>query len=363
MALMTLDHARDYLVTADPTNLAKTTVPLFLTRWVTHFCAPAFIFLAGVSASLAQKRHQLSRPALARRLLQRGVWLILLDVVVLPVLWWFNFDYSLLMLAVLWAIGWSMIALAGGIFLGRKAIAGIGIALIVLHNVADQVQLDSGGLGSFFWAFLHVQSAFRFDQVTILIAYPVIPWIGVLFVGYWAGEAIADASNAGRRRLFVAGAAMIVAFVILRSINGYGDPAEWNRQSSLPTTILSFLNCTKYPPSLAFLLMTLGPMLLLLGMLGNHSRGWQGPFSVLGRVPLFFYLVHIPVVHAAAIGLSLWKYGQASWWFQNPPFPTMPDDYGWGLPTLYAVWIVAVTGLVPVCAIYGNWKGRLPVPS
>ena len=355
MSLMALDHTRDYLVIGDPTDLEATTVPLFLTRWVTHFCAPAFVLLAGVSAFLVRERHQLSRSSMAHRLAVRGLWLIVLDIVVLPFLWWFNFDYSLLPLGVLWAIGWSMIALAAVIFLDHRWIAAIGVSMILAHNCTDNVRFASGGLLDRLWCVLHVQTAIQpIDGFRIITAYPLVPWIGVLFVGYALGETLVQPLHVRRKRLMLIGATLIGAFLLIRGINVYGDPSPWVWQDNFAFTELSFLNCTKYPPSLAFLLMTLGPILLILGLLGEQQKWWKTPLTILGRAPLFFYLLHIAVIHVVAIGLSVWKYGRADWWFNNPPFAGIPDDYGWSLPVLYAVWLIVVASLIPVCLAYTN---------
>lgn len=363
MALMALDHARVYLVNGDPTNLDTTTLGLFLTRWITHLCAPAFVLLAGVSAFLVAQRDQMSAAGLSRRLIVRGLGLIVLDVAVLPVLWWFTVDFRFIVLGVLWAIGWSMIALALCTWLNRSVIGAIGLSMTVLHNATDAISSTGGPpLLSGIWSVLHVPAAFELAGRTVYVGYPLIPWIGVMMCGYWLGQMLIAPVDHRRRGLILLGSILIFGFGLLRAVNIYGDPNPWSLQSDSTKTVISFLNCTKYPPSLSYLLMTCGPTVLLLGLLDSSASRWTKPLSTLGRSPLFFYLLHIPVVHGIAVVMSLVEYGRAEWWFRNPPFPGMPEDYGWGLPVLYVVWLLVLAGLTPVCSAYRQWRCR-PIVS
>ncbi len=363
MAVMVLDHVRDYFSSPhwDPTDVSQAGVPLFFTRWITHICAPTFVFLAGTSAYLQRERLALSPSGFAKYLIVRGVCLIILDIVFLPVLWWFNFDYSLLPLGVLWAIGWSFIALAViGACDRMWLVAAFGAAIVCAHNAADGVRFAEGSLQGALWCVLHVQTVLPATllgkQVFIITAYPVLPWVGVILVGYTFGPVMLFDSNRRRSILLRCGIIFIVCFVALRSLNSYGDPQPWETQMNRIATVLSFLNCTKYPPSLSFLLMTLGPMLILLATTRDEKNPTTDWLTALGRTPLFFYLVHIAVVHGVAIAFSLVRYGRADWWFRNPPFEGMPDDYGWGIGVWYAVSATVVAGLVPICGYYRRIK-------
>lgn len=357
MAIMALDHARDYLVAGNPTDLSTATLPLFFTRWITHFCAPTFVLLAGVSARLSEQTHAHAKSTMSSRLAARGMLLIWLDIIVLPVLWWFNFDYTFLPFGVLWAIGWSMLALAIFVYLPRVCTALVGVAIVTLHNLVDGVRFEEGSLLDALWCVIHVPTLIQpMEGFVIIPAYSIVPWVGVMLCGYALGDVFRADSKTRRNMLLGLGSAMIVAFVCLRAINAYGDPAPWSEQRTLGYNVASFLNCTKYPPSLDFLLMTLGPIIICLACIRESPAPWKRPFEILGRTALFFYLVHLPIVHGIGIGLSQMRYGCADWWFRNPPFEGMPEDYGWSLGVLYVAWLLTILGLIPVCGRYHQWK-------
>lgn len=354
MVVMALDHVRAYFTGArfDPTDLAATTVPLFLTRWITHFCAPAFVFLAGVSAWMAARRR--TPRQLSTFLLTRGAWLVLLELTVVGFGWYFNLRFEFGFIAqVIWAIGFSMIALAGLVHLPRTAIAVVAGAMIAGHNLLDGVAPAAfGGLASL-WTVLHVPGDVA--AVRLHVMYPLIPWIGVLAAGYALGP-VFDAPAAERRALLLRlGAAVTAGFVVLRALNLYGDPAPWSAQADAATTILSFLNTTKYPPSLLYLMMTLGPTLVLLGLL-ERVRDRAGWVATIGRVPLFYYVAHLYLIHAAVVLTGMAQgYAAAD---LAVVFPMRPDGFGFSLPVVYLLTALVVMMLYPVCRWYDGVKRR-----
>ena len=357
MIVMALDHTRDYFgdLAASPTSLATTTAALFTTRWVTNICAPVFFLLTGTGAYLSLRRRG-SIGALSRFLVTRGLWMILLELTVARLLWQFNLDYHVTMLTVLWAFGWSMLVLAALIHLPPRVVAAFGIAMIALHNLLDPVRTGVVGM-------LHAPSVFlATPQHMVFSAYPVIPWIGVTAVGYGLGT-LFDLPAASRRRLLRRiGAALMAGFVILRTINVYGDPARWSTQTTTLFTVLSFLNATKYPPSLLFLLMTLGPAFLLLAALEGRTPRVLRPALVIGKVPLFYYLVHVIVLHVFAVIAALVRYGDARPMFASPSldrFPiTQPPGWPAPLPVVYLIWMTVVLVLYPLCRWYAALRRR-----
>jgi uncharacterized membrane protein len=380
MVIMVLDHTRDYLHNVafkfDPTDLTQTTTLLFLTRWVTHFCAPTFVVLAGVSAYL-QRARGATAAELSRFLLTRGLWLVVLEFTVVRIGTWFNLDYGFLgVMQVIWALGVSMVVLAGLVHLPIAAIASFGVAMIALHNLFDGIHVQSWqgpgspvpGAAARLWMILHQGNEF-FPLFTssgpvVFLIYPLVPWIGVMAAGYAFGR-VYDLDAAQRRRaLALTGAALVVAFIVLRALNIYGDPAPWRVQSSALFTLLSFVNTTKYPPSLLFLLMTLGPMMLALAWLDSRRvAGGAGRALVMfGRVPLFFYLLQWPLAHSAAIAVSLLAGKDVGYYFISPPafFTEAPPDAGFELRVVYACWALVVVVLYFLCRWYADVKRRHP---
>lgn len=362
MILMTLDHVRDYFgnVLADPTDPKTTTVALFFTRWITHFCAPTFFLLTGVSAYLSsQRRGSASNSSF---LVKRGLWLIVLEVIVMRCLaYQFNFDFKVTLLFILWALGWSMIVLAG-LSRWKPTVALVfGVVMILTHNAFDGIPAQALGWAAPLWTVLHapgllVAGPDRF----VLAAYTLVPWVGVTALGY--GLAPLFAGDAERRRtIFVrAGVAMTVAFVVLRAINVYGDPSRWSVQHSPVFTVLSFLNTTKYPPSLLFLLMTLGPLFLFLRAVDGGAPRAFDRVAILGRVPLFYFVLHIALIHVLAVIVCYARYGEVHWMFESPTladFPfTQPPGWPLSLPYLYLLWLVVVLMLWPLYRWFANVK-------
>jgi uncharacterized membrane protein len=360
IVLMVIDHVRFFLSSArfDPTDPAQTTVALFFTRWVTHFCAPVFMLLAGTGAYLALGRGR-TRAGLSWYLLTRGFWLLLLEVTVARFGWQFNFDYGYTSALVFWALGWSMIALAGLVWLPIRWIAALGLVMIAGHNMFDQVRPEHWGSFSWLWIILHQPGLLDLGgDVHFFVLYPLVPWIGVMAVGYAFGP-VAALPPARRDRIYLAlGTALTAAFLLLRLGNWYGDPVPWMEQQTGWRTALSFLNTTKYPASFLFLLMTLGPPIAALPWLERVRGAAADMLLTIGRVPLFFWLLHVPLVHLAAVGLSLVRYGEViPWLYRNPPTP-LPDGYGYGLPVVYAVTAAVVAALYPLCRWFAALKRR-----
>lgn len=363
MVLMALDHVRDYFGAAgiNPTDPATTTVPLFFTRWITHFCAPVFFLLTGTGAYLSLRR--IGRANLSRFLVTRGLWLIVLDIVILRCLGWqFNFDFRVTLLLVLWALGWSMITLALLVRWSPAVSAAVGLTLIAGHNLLDGVSASSLGPAGPLWQILHQPGLLLPGPHFVLVAYPLIPWVGVTAVGYALGRVFEW--DAARRRAFLwrTGLGLTIAFVTLRWLNLYGDPQPWAAQRSSVFTLLSFLNTTKYPPSLVFLLMTLGPALLFLRGLDAGVPKWLRPVAVLGRVPLFYFALHVVVIHLLALVACWYRYGAVHWMFESPrpdqyPF-TQPPGWPLPLPHIYAIWVLVVATLWPICRWYASLKER-----
>lgn len=361
--LMALDHTRDFFgdLAADPTALATTTPALFFTRWVTHFCAPAFFLLTGTGACLSLGK--MSKAELARFLVSRGIWLIFLELVVFRFGLQFNLDYQTTIVTVLWALGWAMIALAGLIWLPVPAIAAIGIVMVAGHNLLDGIPAASFGALAPLWTILHAPGiVFNNGHSLILISYVLIPWIGVTALGFCLGKLFQTDAEQRKAWLLRLGIGFIAAFLALRLANVYGDPAAWASQKSPLWTLISFLNVTKYPPSLLFLLMTLGPVLLLLRAFETHVPRIFQPVLTIGKVPLFFFLAHIFLIHLLAVLASWLRYGEIGEMFRSPDLGHFPFSQppGWGEPlsVVYAVWIGVVLLLYPLCRWYARVKQR-----
>lgn len=359
MVVMALDHVRDYFteVRFDPTDLSQAGTALFLTRWITHVCAPAFVFLAGTSAFFAGAHR--SRGELARFLLTRGLWLVVLEFTVVRWAWMFNLNYTteFLFVQVIWVIGVSMMVLAALIWLPLPAIAAVGIATIAGHNALDGVTPASLGAWGPVWAVLHVQTTVSIGaQRAVFVAYPLLPWIGVMAAGYAFGALLTVPAAERRRRLLLLGGALTLAFVVLRATNLYGDPSPWTGQGSPGRTLLSFLNTTKYPPSLLFLLMTLGPSIMALPLLEGLSGPVARFFRTIGRVPLFYYVLHLYLIHAAALAIGTLA------GFPPSAFLTvwlrLPEGWGYSLPVVYLLWAGVVLALYPACRWFAGVKAR-----
>ena len=367
MILMALDHVRDFFGGAiSPVDMARTTPALFFTRWITHFCAPTFFLLTGTGAYLARRRR--SATELAQFLIVRGFWLILLELTVVRCLGYqFNFDYRVTMLVILWALGWSMVTLGALVRLPVSAVTLFGVVLVAMHNFFDGVTPSSFGRLAPAWTILHAQSfVSQNPDHIVFVAYPLVPWIGVTAVGYGLGQVFDWGADERRRFLLRAGLGLTIAFVVLRILNAYGDPVPWSRQSTTVRSILSFLNANKYPPSLDFLLMTIGPALLFLRAVDGFAPRVFRAALVFGRVPLFYFLLHLPLIHVSAVAVCFVRYGAVHWMFESPtlaqyPF-TRPPGWGYALPVVYLMWIAVVVVLYPACRWFSELKRRKPSP-
>ena len=356
MIVMALDHTRDYFgdAAASPTNLATASAALFATRWVTNICAPVFFLLTGTGAYLSLRRRTVSQ--LSRFLVTRGLWMILLELTVARFLWQFNVDYHVTILTVLWAFGWSMLVLAALVHLPPRVVAAFGLAMIALHNLLDPIRTGVIGV-------LHAPSMLvNAPGHVVFSAYPVIPWIGVTAVGFSLGTLFNRSVDARRRLLRQIGWSSIAAFVVLRAINVYGDPSKWSAQKTALFTVLSFLNTTKYPPSLLFLLMTLGPAMLILAAVDGRTPSVLRPALIIGKVPFFYYLVHVLVIHTLAVIVSAARFGTVAPMFASPTLDKYPITQvpGWPapLPIVYLVWITVVLILYPMCRWYAAFRQR-----
>jgi uncharacterized membrane protein len=362
MVLMALDHTRDFFGnhSIDALDITSTSIPLFFARWLTHLCAPIFVFLAGISVALArakEPRLELGQLAL------RGLWLVLLEQTFLRCLgWYFNFDYHYMNAGILWGTGWAMVLLAGvlALRLPSHLIGILGLALMAGHSFL------AGLVGSSWWGIFLLRS----DELLpapgwhFYVSYPVLPWFGVMAFGYGLGGLIQKQSefNTQVRRIFILyGLGMTLLFVLLRLPNLL-DPDPWSIQSRTGFTILSFINTEKYPPSFLFLLMTLGPMLVFVALASFLPKLIQQFLIVLGRVPLFFYLAHIVLIHILAVLLAFIRFGHAEWLYQGPgifwseTLPGHPPGYGLGLGWVLAIWLLVIALLWPVCRWYGQYK-------
>jgi uncharacterized membrane protein len=363
MVIMALDHSHDFFgnFAANPTDLATTTVGLFFTRWITHICAPTFFLLTGIGAYLTLGR--MSKGALARYLVSRGLWLIFLELAVMRFALQFNFDYHVTIITVLWALGWAMIVLAALIRLPLWAIGAFGAVLVVGHDALDGVRAASFGALAPFWLLLHqVGVVYDNGHAMVLVSYVLIPWVGVTALGYVLGSTYGWEAPARRRLLSWLGVGLIVGFILLRFIDAYGDPAPWSQQKTPLWTLLSFLDTSKYPPSLLYLMMTLGPALLLLRAFDSGTPRLLRPVHIIGRVPLFFYVLHFYLIHLLAVAASGVRYGQVREVFRSPDlahFPfSAPSGWDLGLPFVYAVWVLVLVLLYPLCRWYAGVRQR-----
>jgi uncharacterized membrane protein len=359
MILMALDHVRDFFGVpgVSPTDPATTTISLFFTRWITHFCAPVFFLLTGTGAYLSLRKK--SKRELSRFLFTRGLWLIFLELVVVRCFGWqFNFDYHLILLNVLWALGWAMITLSMLVYLPASVVTAFGVVMIATHNLLDSVEFSSP-----LWTILHAPGLIASRPGhSVFVAYALIPWVGVTAAGYGLGQIYRWPPERRRALLLPLGIGLAAAFIILRAINLYGDPLRWSTQKSAVFTVLSFLNTNKYPPSLLFLLMTLGPALLFLWAVDAGTPPWLRPALTVGKVPMFYYLLHIPLIHLIAVAVCYARYGQVHWMFESPSpaqFPiTPPPGWGYSLPIVYLIWAAVVFTLYPLCRWFAGLKQR-----
>lgn len=358
MILMALDHVRDEFhrgaMSFSPTDLTKTTPVLFFTRWVTHFCMPTFMFTAGVGAFLWWHQRGRTRRELARFLLTRGIWFIFLELTYMQFCYNFNFSsQNMILLLVLWIFGLCMILMSALIWLPVRVLTALSLSVIALHNLLDRMPAPP------VWLFLHQPGVFQLAGRTVLVSYPIIPWLAVMAAGFCFAPALLLGPKRSQNLTLCIGVASTLAFLLLRTMNVYGDPAP--RTAGL----LSFLNCTKYPASLEYLLMTLGPALIALAILQTLTLSPRNPLVVFGRVPLFYFLLHFFLIHASLLLMSWFRYGNAVFAFIFHPVPTLggpaalfPPNFGYRLRAVYLVWLLLLVLLYPLCRWFSQLKSK-----
>jgi uncharacterized membrane protein len=367
IVVMALDHVRDFVMTAavqDPTADPAASPSLFATRWITHFCAPTFVFLAGTSAGLMARRKN---PAeLASFLLTRGLWLIVLELLVISITWSFapagvaEFGGRIYVpLQVIWAIGASMVVLAGAQFLGRHACLAIGAAIILGHNLLDAVWPAANTTGSSapLWAALHSRQLYEVGAFRVYFVYPLLPWLGVMLAGYGAAGLFELAEKQRREWLARIGVGLIIAFLLIRALNVYGDPNPWHFDPGNPAaSVMSFLGTTKYPPSLLFLLMTLGPAAIACAYVDRLYGPIRNVLVTFGRAPLAFYVAHLYLIRVVVILLGIAQGFSAEQFFTHYRF--FPTGFGVRLPGVYLIWLAVVVALYPLCRWVAAVKAR-----
>jgi uncharacterized membrane protein len=362
MVIMALDHSRDFFHTDvlqyDPTNLERTNAFLFFTRWITHFCAPTFVFLSGTSIFISSQRK--TKKEMSIFLLTRGLWLILLEHTIIRFGITYNLLYDVMIFQVIWTIGASMVLMAALIHLPARAIFAVGLAILFGHNLLDPVVLKiEDGVPFFIWSLVH-QPGFIPMKTSLLVIYPVLPWLGIMMSGFGLGMLYAKDFDPDQRKriLLRIGLVAVSIFIIVRAINMYGDPAPWSSQKNFLFTVMSFINTTKYPPSLLYALMTIGPVLIILSVMERVNTGALSPFLVFGRVPLFYYILHFYTLHAAAVVIHMIKTGVS---FSELNFAFngefgIPLEGRHPLIVAYIAWIVVVLLLYPLCRWYNKYK-------
>lgn len=365
MLIMALDHVRDYFhihaFDDDPTNMATTTVLLFFTRWITHFCAPTFVFLSGVSAFLSGQKR--TKKELSKFLLVRGAWLVFVELAIVTLAWTFNPLYNLFILQVIWAIGWSMIILGLLVRLPFQIILTYGLLVVFGHNILDYAEAARNGQVGLLWNILHHGFFTPIplgENRTALIIYAFLPWSGVMALGYCFGTWFKNnvSSQIRTKRLIWLGTLLIGLFIVLRFINGYGNPTHWSTQPrGAVYTFLSFLNTTKYPPSLMFLCMTLGPAILLLVFLEKMQNRFSKILIMYGRVPFFYYVIHLFFIHLICVILFFASgYNANQIVDTRTPFLFRPLNFGYDLPVVYAVWLFVIIALYWPCKWFNQYK-------
>jgi uncharacterized membrane protein len=367
MVIMALDHTRDFFhigaLTGDPTNMETTTPALFFTRWITHYCAPTFVMLSGVGIRISEQHK--NKKDLTIFLLTRGLWLIFLEVVVMRFSFFFQFYYDFTFFQVIWAIGASMIVMAALIHLPGNVVFALGLIIVFGHNIFDAFPVKQEEPGFQIWTFLRQSGAFEVASGKVFfVPYPLLPWLGIMLTGYGIGKWYTKAFSADRRYylLLYSGAGAILLFIILRSINVYGDGAPWSVQKNFLFTVMSFLNTTKYPVSLIYTLMTLGPILVILALMeivDMKALKVFNPFVIIGRVPLFYYILHFYLIHFSGLIVNLILTGK-SWgdldFHFNKSFGGITPGVGVSLPWTYVAWILIVLSLYPLCKWYNRYK-------
>lgn len=364
MVIMALDHTRDYfhadVALFDPTNLAQTNPALFFTRIITHFCAPTFVFLSGVSAYISRQKK--TTKELSLFLLTRGLWLIILEFTIVRFGLVFNWYYDFVIFQVIWVIGASMVVLAALVYINQKVILIIGLILVFGHNLFDLVPLKPDEDGYALWTIVRQAGSFSVAPGNLMhVAYPLVPWLGIMLSGYGSGFLYDRNFDPEKRKriLVYSGITILLLFIIIRYTNWYGDPSTWSVQKNTLFTFMSFINVTKYPVSLLYTLMTLGPVLILLAWIENLKKGALNPFRIVGRVPMFYYILHFFLIHFSALCAYTIITG-VSWsdldFHFSKGFGGIPPGAGYSLGWVYVAWLSIVITLYPLCKWYHRYK-------
>lgn len=371
MVIMALDHVRDFFykanvqdastVATDPTNMATTYPALFFTRWITHFCAPVFLFLSGVSIWLMSGKK--TKSELSIFLIKRGCWLVFAELFIIGLGWTFDPLYHFFILQVIWAIGISMILLGLLVWLPYHVILILGLAIVFGHNLMDYPRINEGLKGSVFSDLVYFGVFKQYtlsDNHFVFLVYSFLPWTGLMMLGYCFGKLYkAQTDPKGRRNMLMTiGISLTLIFILLRFSNVYGDPVPWSQQTRGPVyTFLSFLNANKYPPSLIFISMTLGPAFIVLALLENWNNRFTGIMNIYGRVPMFYYILHFYIIHTIAV-IVFYASGYTSKDIITPgaPFWFRPPSFGVPLWGVYIIWVIVVLVTYPLCKKYNRYK-------
>jgi uncharacterized membrane protein len=363
MIIMALDHARDLLhtdaMTQNPTDLATTTPLLFFTRWITHLCAPSFVFLSGASAFLSSIRQHDGK-ATRKWLITRGIFLVLLEITLVNFGIWYDIHFRTLLIQVIAAIGFSFIGLGILYRLPARTIGIIGVLIIFLHDLASLLPMISTPVLQFAGALLFGGGLIKAGGTSIVFAYPILPWMGILFAGYACGKTFLMPEDRRKKKLFDMGLIALGLFVLLRAINIYGDVAAWSVQKNPTYTFLSFINVSKYPPSLLYTLVMLGLLLIFLSFIEGRSNGVTRVVSVYGKVPMFYYLIHWNIIHLLMVAMVFMEGFRADQFIFGAFQFGRPPGSGISLGMVYIVWLTVVASLYPLCNWYGKYKANHP---
>ena len=369
MIFMALDHSRDFLtnIRFEPEDIDRTFLALFLSRWITHFCAPAFFLLTGAGAYVYASRH--STGELRRFLLLRGIWLVALEFTIVGFAWTFHLGWG--MFGVICCLGISMVGLALFTYAPRWLIAGTAILLIAGHDAFDKLQPSMFHSGLWLLLVLHRSGEASIGSWNCFVLFPIIPWFGVALLGYAMGNLLLEHNSESRSVMFSVGVGSILLFMLLRSTNIYGNPnatlahstpGEWHYEPTAVKSVMLFLDVEKYPPSLQYLLMTLGPILMCLAISSKWlSSCWGRVVAAYGRVPLFFYVLHLYIIHSLAIIMGMINLQPVGWLIHGGFFLNeVPEGYGYSLPIVCLVWVAVVLLLYVPCVWFGRLKQRYP---
>lgn len=365
MIIMALDHTREFFhadaQVFSPTDLSQTTTVLFFTRWITHFCAPTFVFLSGISAGISRKRK--SNKELSWFLFTRGLWLVILEATVIRFGFTFNLYYDVTFFQVIYTLGASMMVLSLLVFLPQKVVLIIGLALIFGHDALNLIRLTPQDSGYVPWTLLQQPGFISIDgSHGIFVIYPLIPWLGIMLAGYGVARLYTDVSAEKRKKILLySGLITIALFMVIRFANIHGPLDAWSVQKNSWFTFLSFINCTKYPVTLLFTLMILGPVLVIL-LVAEKAKGWFAEkATVIGRVPLFYFIIHFYILHVAALVIHLIVSGKSISeidFHLSAGLGGIAPGVGYSLIWTYVAWITLIIVMYPICKWYNNYKSR-----